>query len=86
MLKDKAHAGTGGRKEAHLVRVLAAAVERVRDGQLRVEPPAQHQLEQSHLVPAQGLGRAGSRLQLLQVVPKLKLHILETGEAGTKGL
>lgn len=68
-------------REAHLVRVLAAAVERVWDGKLGVEAPAQHQLEQGHLVSAQGLGRAGSCLQLLQVVPQLKLHIL----AGRQG-
>lgn len=76
----------GGRKQAHLVRVLAAAVERVRDGELRVEAPAQHELEQGQLTPGQGLGRAGGCLQLLQVVPQLKLHILVgTGEGGVPG-
>lgn len=53
---DRTHTGTGRGKETHLVRVLAATVERVRDGKLWVEAPAQHQLEQGHLVPSQGLG------------------------------
>ena len=63
-------------KGAHLVGVLAATVEWVGDGELWVEAPAQHQLQQRHLVPRQRLGRIGSCLQLLQVVPQLKLHIL----------
>ena len=64
-----------------MVRVLPAAVKRVGDGELRVEAPAEHQLEQGHLVPSQGLGRAGGRVQLLQIVPELKLHVL----GGTQG-
>lgn len=60
--------------DRHLIRVLAAVVERVRHGQLRVEPPAQHQLEQGELRGRQDRARHG--LQLIHVVAELKLDIL----------
>lgn len=58
----------------HLIRVLAAVVERVGHGQLRVEPPAQHQLEQGELRGRQDRARHG--LKLIHVVAELKFHIL----------